>query len=33
MYEEKLAPKLGKLGILGLIVGGWMIAASFMFSV
>ena len=27
----KLAPKLGKLGILGLIVGGWMIVASLTF--
>jgi len=31
--REKLAPKLGKLGIFGLIVGGWMIAASFLFTV
>jgi len=29
--REKLAPKQGKLGILGLIVGGWMIVASFLF--
>ncbi|MFI0430928.1 hypothetical protein [Mariniflexile sp. HMF6888] len=29
--REKLAPKQGKLGVLGLIVGGWMIAASFLF--
>lgn len=28
---EKLAPKQGKLGILGLIVGGWMIVASILF--
>ena len=27
----KLAPKLGKLGIFGLIVGGWMIVASLTF--
>lgn len=31
--REKLAPKQGKLGILGLIVGGWMIAASFLFTI
>ncbi|TSE07683.1 MULTISPECIES: hypothetical protein [Aquimarina] len=30
--REKLAPKLGKLGILGLIVGGWMIVASLLFA-
>ncbi|WCC48204.1 hypothetical protein [Tenacibaculum finnmarkense] len=29
--REKLAPKLGKLGLLGLIVGGWMIVASILF--
>ena len=29
--REKLAPKQGKLGILGLIVGAWMIVASFIF--
>lgn len=29
--REKLAPKQGKLGILGLIVGAWMIIASFLF--
>lgn len=29
--REKLAPKQGKLGILGLIVGAWMIVASFLF--
>jgi len=28
--REKLAPKLGKLGILGIIVGIWMIVASFL---
>ncbi len=27
----KLAPKLGKLGLFGLIVGGWMIVASLLF--
>lgn len=31
--REKIAPKQGKLGILGLIVGGWMIVASFLFTV
>jgi len=31
LLREKLAPKLGKLGILGLIVGAWMIIASFLF--
>ncbi|QFZ54144.1 hypothetical protein FEZ18_04650 [Oceanihabitans sp. IOP_32] len=30
--RAKLAPKQGKLGILGLIVGAWMIAASFIFT-
>ncbi|MCD8403237.1 hypothetical protein PJW08_07440 [Tenacibaculum finnmarkense] len=29
--REKLAPKLGKLGLFGLIVGGWMIVASILF--
>jgi hypothetical protein len=29
--REKLAPKLGKLGLLGLAVGVWMIIASFIF--
>ncbi|MDO5979110.1 hypothetical protein [Flavivirga spongiicola] len=29
--REKLAPKQGKLGIIGLIVGAWMIVASFIF--
>jgi len=29
--RAKIAPKQGKLGILGLIVGTWMIVASFMF--
>ncbi|MET2984610.1 hypothetical protein [Aureibaculum conchae] len=31
MIREKIAPKQGKLGVLGLIVGAWMIVASFMF--
>jgi len=31
--QAKLAPKLGKFGIFGLIVGAWMIAASLLFSV
>ncbi len=31
--REKIAPKQGKLGVLGLIVGAWMIVASFMFAV
>lgn len=31
--REKIAPKQGKLGVLGLIVGAWMIIASFMFTV
>lgn len=31
--RQKIAPKQGKLGVLGLIVGGWMIVASFLFSV
>lgn len=29
--RKKLAPKQGKLGVLGLIVGAWMIVASFLF--
>lgn len=29
--REKLAPKQGQLGVLGLIVGAWMIVASFLF--
>ncbi len=29
--RTKIAPKQGKLGILGLIVGAWMIVASFLF--
>ena len=31
VLREKLAPKLGKLGVFGLAVGGWMIVASFLF--
>ncbi len=31
--REKIAPKQGKLGMLGIIVGAWMIIASFMFTV
>jgi hypothetical protein len=31
--REKIAPKQGKLGVLGIIVGAWMIIASFMFTV
>ncbi|CAM1365261.1 conserved membrane protein of unknown function [Tenacibaculum soleae] len=31
VLREKLAPKLGKLGIFGLIVGSWMIVASLFF--
>jgi len=31
--RAKIAPKQGKLGVLGLIVGAWMIAASFLFAV
>lgn len=30
--REKIAPKQGKLGVLGIIVGAWMIVASFMFT-
>lgn len=30
--RSKIAPKQGKIGILGIIVGVWMIAASFLFS-
>lgn len=29
--REKIAPKQGKLGLLGIAVGAWMIVASFMF--
>lgn len=31
--REKIAPKQGKLGVFGIIVGCWMIAASFLFTV
>ncbi|WP_276165636.1 hypothetical protein [Zobellia alginiliquefaciens] len=31
--RAKIAPKQGKLGILGIVIGSWMIAASFLFSV
>ncbi|MBA6313228.1 hypothetical protein [Cellulophaga baltica] len=31
--RSKIAPKQGKLGVLGLIVGAWMIVASFLFAV
>lgn len=30
--REKLAPKQGKLGVFGIIVGAWMIVASFLFT-
>ncbi|MFV0564868.1 MAG: hypothetical protein ACK5NB_03440 [Flavobacteriaceae bacterium] len=31
--REKIAPKQGKLGILGIIVGVWMIVASLLFTI
>ncbi len=31
--RTKIAPKQGKLGVLGIIVGIWMIAASFLFTI
>ncbi|MBU2948980.1 hypothetical protein [Zobellia uliginosa] len=31
--RAKIAPKQGKLGLLGIAVGAWMIVASFLFSV
>lgn len=31
--RQKIAPKQGKLGVLGIIVGAWMIVASLMFAV
>ncbi len=31
--RAKIAPKQGKLGILGIIVGAWMIVASFLFTI
>ncbi len=33
VLREKMAPKLGKLGIFGIAVGAWMIVASFLFYV
>jgi len=33
VLREKIAPKQGKLGILGIFVGAWMIVASFLFTV
>ena len=31
--RQKIAPKQGKLGILGIFIGSWMIVASFLYSV
>ena len=31
--RQRIAPKQGKLGILGILVGSWMIIASFLFTV
>ncbi|ADV49492.1 hypothetical protein I2486_11060 [Cellulophaga sp. E16_2] len=31
--RAKIAPKQGKLGVIGLIVGAWMIVASFIFAI
>jgi hypothetical protein len=31
--RRKIAPKQGKLGVLGLVVGTWMIIASFLFTI
>ena len=31
LLREKLAPKQGKLGLIGLVVGAWMIVASILF--
>ncbi len=31
--REKIAPKQGKLGIVGIFVGAWMIVASFLFTI
>jgi hypothetical protein len=31
--RSKIAPKQGKLGILGIAVGAWMIVASFLFTI
>ncbi len=33
LIRAKIAPKQGQLGLLGLVVGAWMIVASFMWSV
>ena len=33
MLRQKLAPKLGKLGMFGTVVGVWMIVASFLFFI
>lgn len=33
LLRAKIAPKQGKLGILGIIVGAWMIVASFLFTI
>ena len=33
LIRAKIAPKQGKLGLLGLIIGAWMIVASFMWIV
>lgn len=33
VLRAKIAPKQGKLGVLGIAVGCWMIAASFLFTV
>jgi len=32
-FRAKIAPKQGKLGILGLIIGIWMITASFLYTI
>lgn len=32
-FRAKIAPKQGKLGIFGILVGAWMIIASFLFTV
>ncbi|MGI9552557.1 MAG: hypothetical protein ACR2MT_15245 [Aurantibacter sp.] len=32
-FRRKIAPKQGMLGILGLIVGAWMIMASFLYTI
>jgi len=33
LIRAKIAPKQGQLGLLGLVVGAWMIVASFMWTV